>query len=155
MATIGTLANRSRLALDDNAYSVWLAVFVLFLTWWLLQLVLYGMRAVRARSEPSVQLPILEEIERPARDTEWLGKVEAARKAARDTFLMLFPAAVLITAVGGDYTLTVLTWVFFLLAIFWQLGALATESPSVHAAFTLLSLALLIGIFVLALKRAP
>ncbi|KAJ3293029.1 hypothetical protein HK104_004817 [Borealophlyctis nickersoniae] len=80
----------------------------------------------------------------------WETRLAQASKVARDSFLMLLAPTVLVTAVGGTNTLSVLAWVFFLLSVLWQLANVVTTSPVINFAGVLLTLPFVVAMFTIA-----
>ncbi|KAJ3055742.1 hypothetical protein HK097_009484 [Rhizophlyctis rosea] len=119
-----TNTKSGRLAFDQNAYNLWLATLLLFLFWWLLQLVQYTVKIFQARRGA---IRIGED--REDRGDGWAARLTQASKVARDCFAFMLAPTVLATAVGGTHTMVILGWSFFMLSIFWLLGTLATPNP--------------------------
>ncbi|KAJ3180943.1 hypothetical protein HDU87_001591 [Geranomyces variabilis] len=108
----------------------------------------------RAQLAP-VQLPS-EESGDPVRTsggTDWLTRLRAANEVARDSFIMMFTSAVIISLVGANSVLAILTWTLFLVTVLWKVGTLLYGGV-IHCAFTVVAATILMTVFVLAMLRA-
>ncbi|KAJ3085491.1 hypothetical protein HK102_014119 [Quaeritorhiza haematococci] len=130
-------------AFNTEARNLWVAVFVLFVLWWIYQVALYGEK-IRSR-QPAVELRDEGEQHRL-----WAEKLAHASNVARDSVLLLLAGTVLATAVGATNVMVILGWIFLVLSVVWQISLIATVSPAVHILFLLISVPFIIGLMVVA-----
>ncbi|KAI8592049.1 hypothetical protein BDZ88DRAFT_330149 [Geranomyces variabilis] len=101
-------------ALDTMTLGVWYPPMLSFALWWLVQVGLASAALGEARAQLApVQLPaeeIGEPPDRTSRGTDWLTRLSVTNEVARDSFLMLFTTAVIISLVGADNVLAILAW---------------------------------------------
>lgn len=76
-------------AFDDRSHKLWVAVFLLFLVWWFVQLASYITRTRLAHATPE---------RRADMKVDLATRLMNATKVGRDAFLLLFSAVLMTTA---------------------------------------------------------
>ncbi|KAJ3132246.1 hypothetical protein HDU90_007438 [Geranomyces variabilis] len=149
-------------ALDTMTLGVWYPPMLSFALWWLVQVGLASAALGEARAQLApVQLPaeeIGEPPDRTSRGTDWLTRLSVTNEVARDSFLMLFTTAVIISLVGADNVLAILAWTLFMVTVFWELGTLLYgarrgSNAVINCGFTVLAAPIMMTVFVLAMLR--